>query len=73
MYTKRTLTDSTHKDLRSKTPLEVITRKKPDLSNLRLFGCIVKVKTPKKYVKGKLGSNTWDGIHVGYEGGSTAF
>ena len=65
----RTLTKSSHKDVRHMTPYEIIIKKKPDLSNLRMFGTKVKVLKPKKYRKGKMDSKTWDGIHVGYAPG----
>ena len=65
----RTLTKSTHKGVRTKTPYEVITGNKPDLSNLRIFGTKVKVLKPKSYRRSKVESKTWTGIHVGYAPG----
>ena len=69
----RTLTDSTQKSLRGKTPYEIITGRKPDLSHLRVFGCKVKVQKPKRYMGGKFDSKVWDGIHVGYDGADGAY
>jgi len=69
----RTLTKSTHESLRGKTPYEIVTGMKPDLSYLRIFGCKVKVKKPKRYLKGKFDSKVWDGIHVGYDGAEGAY
>lgn len=63
----RTLTRSTHKDARDKTPYQLITREKPDLSYLRSFGPHAKVLKPKKYREGKVESKVWDAIHVGYD------
>jgi len=63
----RTLTKSTHECHGDKTPFEVITGKKPDLNNLRIFGAHVKVMKHKRKIKGKMDTKTWDGINVGYE------
>lgn len=65
----RTLTKATNANECLKTPYEIITGDKPDLSNLRIFGTHVKVLKPKEYRKSKVGSKTWDGIHVGYNPG----
>ena len=65
----RTLTRATHKDVRDKTPYEIVTGNKPDLSNLRIFGTKVKVLKPKAYRKSKVDSKTWDGLDVGYNPG----
>lgn len=65
----RTLTRSSHKDVQHMTPYEIMIGKKPDLSNLRIFGTKVKVLKPKKYRGGKMDAKTWDGIHVEYAPG----
>lgn len=65
----RTLTKSTHKEARGKTPYELVTGNKPDISNLRIFGSQVKVIKPKKYKGSKVGAKVWTGIHVGYAPG----
>lgn len=44
----RTLTDSKDKAHGDKTPFEIITGEKPNLSHLRILGSRVKVKKPKK-------------------------
>lgn len=67
----RTLTKSTHRDVRDKTPYEVITGKKPDLSHLRIFGTRVKVLKPQSYRKSKVEPKVWDGVHVGYNDGGS--
>lgn len=63
------LTKSTHPDVRDKTPFEIVTGKKPDLSNLRIFGTTVKILKPESYQKSKVEPKVWDGIHVGYTSG----
>lgn len=65
----RILTRSTHKDVREKTPYEILIGEKPDLSGLRIFGTKVKVLKPKAYRKSKVESRIWDGVHVGYNPG----
>lgn len=65
----RTLTRSSHKDVRHKTPYEIITGSKPDLSNLRIFGSQVKVLMPDAYRGTKVQPKCWDGYHVGYNPG----
>ena len=65
----RTLTKSTHKDVQNKTPFEIITGNKPDLSNLRIFGTRVEVLKPKAYRKSKVEAKTWAGFHLGYAPG----
>jgi len=69
----RTSTESTHMSLRGKTPYEIITEAKPDLSYLRIFGCKVKVEKPNRYIKGKFDTKVWDGIYVGYDGADGAY
>lgn len=65
----RTLTKSTHPNERNKTPFELMTGNKPDVSNLRIFGTRVKVLKPRKYWRSKVDAKVWDGIHVGYAPG----
>ena len=48
---------------------DIVLGKKPDLSNLRIFGTKVKVLKPKPYRKGKMDAKTWNGIHVVYAPG----
>lgn len=67
----RSLTKSTHEKYGTMTPIEVITGKKPDISNLRIFGSPVKVLKPKPKRSGKFNVITRDGIHVGYSSGNT--
>jgi len=63
----RTLTKSTNREARGKTPYEPVTGKKPDVSHLRIFGSKVKVLRLDKYKGRKVESKVWDGIHVGYD------
>lgn len=65
----RTLTRSTHKSERGRTPFEIVSGEKPDISNLRIFGTKVKVLKPKPYQGSKVESKTWNGVHVGYNPG----
>lgn len=46
----RILTDSTNMSMREKTPYELLTGKKPDLSHLRIFSSEVNVKKPQGFV-----------------------
>lgn len=62
----RTLTRSSHRDVRNMTPYEIITGNKPDLSYLRIIGTKVKVLRPQKYREGKVSAEVWEGIPVGY-------
>lgn len=66
----RTLTKSTHKEARGKTPFEIVTGNKPDISYLRIFGSQVKIIKPKRYKGSKVGPKVWTGIHVGYAPGN---
>jgi hypothetical protein len=50
---------------RDATPWELFTNKKPDLSNLRTFGCEVYVHIPK-HKRSKLDNTAVKGILVGY-------
>lgn len=67
----RTLTRSSHPSVRDKTPFEILTGRKPDLSNLRVFGSKVKVLRPKPYRGSKFDPKTWNGVHVGYDAGNS--
>lgn len=52
---------------RKSSPLECISGKRPDISNLKIFGCLVHTTIPKKYRK-KLDSRVWTMIYVGHSG-----
>lgn len=67
----RTLTRSTHKVVRGKTPYKILTEKKPDMSDRRIFGSKVKVLKLKKYRKSKLESKKWYDVHVRYNSGDS--
>ena len=55
-----------HKTLgNTTTPYEMISKKKPDLSHLRVFGCRVYVRKPGKR-KYKLDLNYYRGVFLGY-------
>ena len=62
----RLLTKRTHKSLQGKTPYEIITGSKSDLSHIRIFGTKVKVAKTENYKRTKFDSKTWNGFHVGY-------
>ena len=62
----RIVTKRTHKKYANKTPYGVIMGQEPNLSNLKIFGCPVKVLKPKNIKTGKMSSKCWDGYHVGY-------
>lgn len=48
------------------TPEEMWTRKKPDISHLRVFGCRASVLIPEHHRKSKFSSKVWWGTFVGY-------
>lgn len=56
---------SPNRNLEMKTPEEVWTGKVPDLSNLKVFGCLAMVHVPKKLRK-KLDAKSEEFIFVGY-------
>lgn len=62
----KSLTKATHPKNGDKTPFEIIFRRKPDLSNLRIFSSPVFVKKPKIHMKEKFIIRTWEGFHVGH-------
>ena len=66
----RSLTKSTHSNVKDNTPYELIFGTKPDLSNLRIFGSKVKVRKPVVQHEGKFEDRVMDGIHVGYSSGN---
>lgn len=49
----------------NKTPFELWSGSKPDISNLRVFGCAAHCHIPKEHRK-KLDNKSWNGIFVGY-------
>ena len=51
---------------KSKTPLELFTGKKPDVSGLRVFGCRAFARIPKD-LRNKLEPTSEEGTFVGYE------
>ena len=61
-----------HSALESKTPEEMYTGKKPELSHLKIFGCPVYVHIPKEK-RTKLDLSGKKGIFVGYYEVSKAF
>ena len=54
--------------LEGKTPYEAWYKKKPDLSNLRVYGCNAYVIDYHAKSKGKMAPRSWIGTLVGYEG-----
>ena len=56
------------KSLEGKTPYESWTRRKPSVEHLKVFGCIVYVKTLEKSLK-KLDDQSLPMIFIGYEKG----
>eukprot|EP00253_Pinus_taeda_P003183 PITA_03183 len=54
-----------HQALGSKTPEEMFTDKKPDISHFRIFGSVVYFHVPKEK-RNKLGASRKKGIFVGY-------
>jgi hypothetical protein len=63
---------SPHKILGNKTPEEVFTRKKPEVSHLRIFGCPVYIHVPKEK-RMKLEPSGKKGTFVGYSETSKAY
>jgi hypothetical protein len=61
-----------HSALGLKTPEEMFTRKKPEVSHLKIFGCPVFIHIPKKK-RNKLDPSRKKGIFVGYCEVSKAF
>jgi hypothetical protein len=56
---------SPHKILGNKTPKEVFTGKKPEVSHLRIFGCLVFIHVPKEK-RTKLEPSGKKGTFIGY-------
>ena len=54
---------------RDKTPIELLTGEKPDVSNLRCWGCVAYPMLPKVQRDGKLGPVAEKGRFVGYPAG----
>jgi hypothetical protein len=63
---------SPHKILGNKTPEEVFTGKKPEVSHLRIFGCPVYIHVPKEK-RTKLEPSGKKGTFVGYSETSKAY
>ena len=63
---------SPHSYLRDKTPEEVFTKVKPNISHLRIFGCPVYIHVPKEK-RTKLEPSKRKGIFVGYSETSKAY
>ena len=58
-----------HRVLKNNTPEEVFFGKKPEVSNLRIFGCLMYIHIPKEK-RTKLGKK---GIFVGYSESSKVY
>ena len=56
---------TSHRVLENKTPKEVFSGKKPEVSHLRIFGCPVYIHIPKEK-RTKLDPSGKKGIFVGY-------
>ena len=65
----RTLRKSSQKDVRHMTPYEIMVGKKSILSHLLIFGSKVKALKPPKYLRVKMDSKNWNGLHVEYAQG----
>ena len=65
-------THTPHRVLENKTPKEVFSRKKPEVSHLRLFGCPIYIHIPKEK-RTKLDPLGKKGIFVGYSENSKAY
>ena len=63
---------SPHRALGNKTPEEMFTGKKPEVSHCRIFGCLTFSHVPSKKRR-KLEPTTKKGIFVGYDETSKAF
>jgi hypothetical protein len=63
---------SSHKILGDKTPEEVFTVVKPEISHLRIFGCLVYIHVPVEK-RTKLEPSREKGIFVGYNKTSKAY
>ena len=55
------------KALQGKAPFEAWHKRKPDISNLRIYGCDAYVVDYKAKAKGKMAPYSWAGTLVGYE------
>ena len=61
-----------HQALYFKTPEDIFTDKKPDVSNFRIFGCPMYFHVPKEK-RNNLESSRKKGIFVGYNENSKAY
>nr|GEW41968.1 ribonuclease H-like domain, reverse transcriptase, RNA-dependent DNA polymerase [Tanacetum cinerariifolium] len=60
------------KALEDITPYEALKRKKPNLENLKVFGCIAYAKVPSQHLK-KLDDRSTKMVYIGNEQGSKAY
>ena len=63
---------SSHRVLGNKTPEEMFSREKPEVSHLRIFGCPVNIHVPKEK-RSKLEPSGRKGIFIGYSESSKAY
>ena len=56
----------------SKTPVEIVTKSKPSVKQMRVFGCLAYVLTPKEK-RTKWDAKSRPGLFVGYEESSKAY
>lgn len=63
----RTVMDFSRRNFNVRSPYEIFSGEKPDLSNLQVFGTDVLVFKPRSDRDNKGESVSWKGIHVGYE------
>lgn len=61
---------STACQLEGDTPIEALTGIKPDVSNLRVFGCTAYVNIPRQLRGNTFANQARKGIIVGYIGGA---
>lgn len=65
VYLQNFLPSSRHP---SKTPYELFSNKRPDVSHLRAFGCVAYLKIPIIHTDGKLAPRSLKAILIGYYG-----
>ena len=61
-----------HRVLDNKTPEEALSREKPKVNHLKIFGCLVYIHIPKEK-RTKLDPSGRKGIFVGYSDTSKAY
>ena len=59
--------------LQWKTPIELVLKKKPDISYLRVFGCLAYIHILKDQCKDKLTPKAEEMIFLGYESGTKGY